>query len=185
MRRPHRFEAGSKELLMDEERRKRQSPESVLGRTDASGGQVWADLGCGVGYFSIPLARTGPKVVAIDAQREMLDELLSLVGDVGNICPVLADFPPLPLTDSSLDRVLMVNVLHEVENRELIAWEIFRVLRPGGRLFLVDFQKKDTPHGPPVSERLTPEQVESVFSRMRLDSRLDKEDYYQLNFIRP
>lgn len=184
MRRPHRFEAGSKDLLMDEERRKRQSPESVLRRTDASRGQKWADLGCGVGYFSIPLARTGAKVVAIDAQREMLDTMLSLVGDADNIYPVLADFPPLPLADGSLDRLLMVNVLHEVRNRELFASEIFRALKPGGHLFLIDFQKKDTPHGPPMSERLTPEQAVSLFSQMHLNSRWDGEEYYQLDLSR-
>lgn len=182
MNRPHRFETECKSLLMDEERRKRQSPESVLGKTDAGPGQTWVDLGCGVGYFTIPLARMGAKVLAIDAQKEMLETLVSLAGDeLDRICPLQAEIPPLPLPDASVDRALMVNVLHEVANKELIASEIVRILRPGGHLILVDFQKRDTPHGPPVHERLSPEDVLSIFRKMRQKARWDEEEFYQLD----
>ncbi|NYT12742.1 MAG: class I SAM-dependent methyltransferase [Methanomassiliicoccales archaeon] len=182
MKAPHRFEARSKSLLMDEDRRKRQSPESVLGRTDARSGQIWADLGCGVGYFTIPLARMGARVLAMDAQSEMLETLVSLAGsELNRICPLLANIPPLPLLDASVDRALMVNVLHEVADKELIASEIFRILKPDGHLILVDFQKRDTPHGPPIQERLSPEDVLSIFRKMRQKARWDEEEYYQLD----
>jgi ubiquinone/menaquinone biosynthesis C-methylase UbiE len=184
MKGPHRFEARSKSLLMDEERKKRQSPESVLGRTDARSGQIWADLGCGVGYFTIPLARMGARVLAMDAQCEMLETLVSLAGEeMRNICPLRVDIPPIPLAESSCDRVLMVNVLHEVADKQQIASEITRVLKPGGHLILVDFQKKDTPHGPPVQERLSPEDALSIFRRMRQQARWDEEEYYQLDLV--
>jgi ubiquinone/menaquinone biosynthesis C-methylase UbiE len=182
MKRPHRFEAKSKSLLMDEDRRKRQSPESVLGRTDARSGQIWADLGCGVGYFTIPLARMGARVLAMDAQSEMLETLVSLAGeDMRNICPLRVDIPPIPLADSSCDRVIMVNVLHEVADKQQIASDITRVLKPGGHLILVDFQKRDTPHGPPVQERLSPEDALSIFRDMCQQARWDEEEYYQLD----
>jgi len=181
MRRPHRFQASARSLLDNEDRMRRQPPQTILDRTDLSPGQVWADIGCGVGYFTIPLREAGAKVVAIDAQREMLESLTSRAKDMEGICLVQFDMPPLPLLGSKIDRALMVNVLHEVEDRKLLSSEVSRILRPGGHLIVVDFQKGETPHGPPAWERLSPEEACSIFDDLTLVSRHDEEEYYQLD----
>jgi ubiquinone/menaquinone biosynthesis C-methylase UbiE len=180
MREPHRFRASERSLLTDDDRRRRQPPEAVLDRTEIRDGQLWIDLGCGVGYFTIPLRDRGVSAVAIDAQREMLEELGSRAGTLDRICMVQSDFPPVPLRDGSADRVLMVNVLHEIADRRLLASEIRRVLKPSGRIVVVDFQKMDTPGGPPLRERLSPEEACQCFEGFLPISRRDTEDHYQL-----
>ncbi len=55
--------------------------------------------------------------------------------------------------------VLLVTVLHEIENRTAFLNEIKRVLKTDGRIMLIEFYKHETPFGPPVSHRISREEV--------------------------
>ena len=125
-------------------------------------------------------------MIAIDVQREMLDALVRRAseGDIERICPLVADIPPLPLTDGSMDGALLVNVLHEVGDRELMAREMQRVLRPGGTLLLIDFRKRESPHGPPVDERVAEEETIRLFESFEMTGKYVHEEHYQLEFRR-
>jgi ubiquinone/menaquinone biosynthesis C-methylase UbiE len=181
------FDAGSKDYLISERRMKRQPYHEILGRASPRKGELWADLGCGIGYFTIPLAEMGAMTLALDGQREMVDTLLSRVPLElrGSICPMVSRLPSIPLADGSVDRMLMVNVLHEVPDITTLAEEVVRVLRHGGTLTLVDFQKIHEEMGPPFEERIPPDEAVAVFAGMEVEARWESEVYYQLELRLP
>ena len=183
---PHRFEAEHKAHLKDENRRKVQPAKEILERAAPTIDEVCADLGCGNGYLSLPFAVRCQAVVAIDAQREMLMDLMSSAGEFERmkLVPVQAEASSLPLSGASVDRVLMVNMLHEVEDKEALAAEVERVLRPGGKCTVVDFQKKETSFGPPVHERIQIDEVPAFFPSMRVANLWSFDEFYHYELLR-
>lgn len=182
----HRFEAQNKHLLKDEERKQRQPAEDILERAAPTMDEVCADLGCGTGYLSIPFAMRCRVLIAVDSQREMLETLLSSASEFTRvkIVPVQSELPDLPFTGACLDRVLLVNVFHEVEDREKMALEVERTLRGGGKLSLVDFQKKPTGFGPPVEERIKESDIPGFFVSMNVERKWSFDSFYQFELVR-
>jgi ubiquinone/menaquinone biosynthesis C-methylase UbiE len=178
----HVFDAGSKDYLVSERRMKRQPYQEILKRASSRKGELWADLGCGIGYFTIPLAEMGARVLALDGQREMVDTLVTRIPvDLrGSICPVVSRLPSIPLAEGTVDRMLMVNVLHEVPDTTTLVEEVIRVLRHGGTLTLVDYQKIHEEMGPPFEERIPPDEAVTLFASMEVEARWESELYYQI-----
>ncbi len=178
----HRFSAEHGKRLNDEARRKAQPADEIVQRMAPRPSEVAADLGCGTGYVTVPLASKVVKVYAIDAQQGMLDMLMENVtpGLEGRIVPVRAELPPLPLEDASIDRAVLVNVLHEVSDLGLLHSELRRCLRPGGRVSIVDFPKRPTSTGPPMEIRLSMEQVMEALPTFHKLQAWDFPEFYQL-----
>lgn len=178
----HRFPAEERKRLNDEERRKKQPAEEIVDRMSPSPGEVAADLGCGPGYITIPLARRVAKVYGVDVQQAMLDALMDSVPSElrGRVVPALGELPRVPLEDGSIDRAVAVNVVHEIEDLPAFESELRRCLRPGGRLSIVDFPKRETSFGPPVAERLSEEEMLSAFPYFRKVKAWSYPEFYQL-----
>lgn len=73
----------------------------------------------------------------------------------------------IPLEDRNIDIALMATVLHdliEVNAERGTLKEVRRVLKPGGKLVIIEFKKVEGPPGPPVAIRLTPEETEKIVS---------------------
>lgn len=111
-------------------------------------GMVVCDLGCGNGYWTLPMARdVGPegRVLAVDIQREMLQKLRVRAARVKieNIEPVLGaiDDPRLPAGE--IDLLLMVDVYHEFSHPESMLWSIRRSLKPEGVIALLEYREED------------------------------------------
>lgn len=110
------------------------------------------DLGCGTGTLAIMAKRAQPKaeVFGLDADPEMLkmahmkkdQEKLEITFDVGFT-------NNLPYPDASFDRVLSSIMIHHLKtpDKEKTAREVYRVLKPGGQLHVVDFGKPYTLYG--------------------------------------
>jgi ArsR family transcriptional regulator len=107
------------------------------------GGMVVADVGCGTGVFASMFAPVACKVIGIDREPTMLDAARSRLGDMGNIELKLGEAESLPLDDQSVDLVVLGLVLHHLESPQRALKEAARVLKPGGRVLVVDMQ----PHG--------------------------------------
>jgi ubiquinone/menaquinone biosynthesis C-methylase UbiE len=109
---------------------------------------VVADVGAGVGYTSVRMARrVGPsgKVYATDVQPEMIGLMKQNLGELGikNVAPLLCkpDNPGLP--EGQVDLAIMVDVYHECSHPIETLRGIRRALKPGGRLVLVEFRAED------------------------------------------
>ncbi len=119
-----------------------------------TGAETVVDFGAGTGMYSIPLANAVPlgRVLAVDEQPALLDHLrakLEARPSCGNVYPVLTADGRAPLEDGVADRMLIVNVLHHVDDDPGALSEIFRLLAPGGLLVAAEFAQMDRPVGPP------------------------------------
>ena len=110
-------------------------------------GQEIADLGAGSGFYTLAaakaLASTG-RVYAIDAQKELLSKIKNEANKQGlyNVEVIWGDIEKVggaKLRDSSIDLALLCNVLFQLENKENIVNEIKRILKPNGKLLVVDW----------------------------------------------
>ena len=179
---PHVFHEAQKSKLIGEERRRLQPAEDIIGRTVIGANDKIADLGCGNGYLTLDLAKAGAMVYALDAQKEMLDDLMERSNGNKRIIPVLAKLPDIPLRSDSLDHIFMVNILHELTEKATLISECHRILKPDGRLTLVDFQKRPTVMGPPLEERIPEESVAGLFSNYHLVEEFSFPEFYQFEF---
>jgi ubiquinone/menaquinone biosynthesis C-methylase UbiE len=161
----HRFENAAQwaKEFDDPSRDAWQRPADVIAAMGISPGQTVADLGAGTGYFLPHLARAvGPhgKVIALDIEPDMvryMNERVAreqLVGVEARVVPL--DDPSLPA--GSIDRVLIVDTWHHIDNRAAYAAKLRAALAPGGAVFVVDFTM-EARRGPPAHHRLRPEQI--------------------------
>ena len=134
-------------------------------------GDKFLDAGCGDGYFSIVAAEVvglGGRVYAFDVDGDGIGRLQKEIAEkkLANIEARIADVSRLlPLADESVDVVFISNVLHGlVANGESegALKEVARVIKPHGKLAIVEFKKNETPLGPPLSIRLSQEEVEAL-----------------------
>ena len=186
---PHRFSAseGFVERLEGEERRRAIPVERILPILQLSRSTTLLDIGAGIGYFSIPISKEIKSVIALDLEPKMFEVLSGRIESLGvsNIHLLRGDMLSLPLADGFVDHVFAAFVYHEVASTSKLIHECCRVLRSHGRLTILDFQKKETGIGPPVSERKTPAQVlRAVSGKFKLLSRTDEDIYYILNLAK-
>jgi len=126
-----------------------------------------ADLGCGTGYFALPIAEewSGSRIVyAIDRSTPMLEELDRRVADRGlaNVRVIQGVSDRIPLPDGTVEVAVMGNLYHELRGRLNYLKEVMRILKPGGHLILCDWDKEEeTPVGPPLVQRIPVDQVKS------------------------
>lgn len=145
----------------DPERDAWQKPHEVIRALRLPPDAVVADIGAGTGYFSVRLAHMLPKgrVLAVDVEPDMVRHLGERAKREGldNIVPVAgqAGDPRLP---ERVDLALLVDVYHHVEARERYFRALQAMLRPQGRVAIVDF-RLDGRRGPPRRARVAPEQV--------------------------
>jgi ubiquinone/menaquinone biosynthesis C-methylase UbiE len=186
---PHRFSAEGDfiERLEGPERSALIPREVIIPRMGLGRGDTLVDLGSGVGFFSVPISKKVGRVISIDLEPKMHEVLSSRIRADGldNIDLLKAEITDIPLADASVDHVLAAFVYHEVDSPRELMVEGARVLRERGVMTVIDFQKKDTPVGPPVAERKSPAQViRSAPKGMEMVSRFDSDVYYQLAFRR-
>lgn len=130
------------------ERQREERTDLLLDALGLEPGNVVADIGAGTGYFTFPLAERvspGGRVLAVDIQPQMLQIIRRRAEERGvtEVEPVLGavDDPALPA--GTVDVALLVDVYHELSHPWEMMAAIARALRPGGRLFVVEYRGED------------------------------------------
>jgi len=145
--------------------------ENIISTIHLEEGQTVLDIGCGEGRFSLAassIVGDCGQVVAVDKHKSSINILRRIIAqeNIGNVMAFTGDATErIPVNNNAVDVCLMVNVLHGfVLNEEIAAVmaEILRVLKRHGSLVIVDFKKIETAVGPPISERLSPIEVEDT-----------------------
>ena len=103
------------------------------------------DIGCGEGYLTLETARWARGVVGVDRSADVLARARALAKRrrVNNVTWKKGDIAHLPLRDRSVDIALLSQSLHHAEDAADTVTEAARVLRPGGRLLILDLREHD------------------------------------------
>lgn len=141
-----------------------QKPEQVLDALGLAPDAVVADVGAGSGYFTERFARRLGKdglVYATDVQEPMLERLRERVAEkrLANVVVVAARFDDPSLPESCCDLVFLSSVYKEIDGRIAYASKLSRLLRPGGRVAIIEFRPDAPGPGPPKEDRLPPQRV--------------------------
>lgn len=162
-----KFDMAKLERLNDPGRFDSLPPEvffSALGGPDDA--RVIVEIGAGTGLFAAAFAERAPEAIvyAADTAVEMLEWMRANRPEVaaGRIAPVRAEETSVPLADGIADVVYMINLHHELADPPSSYAEAFRLLRPGGRLLVVDWAPRETPKGPPQEVRVTAEALAAL-----------------------
>jgi ubiquinone/menaquinone biosynthesis C-methylase UbiE len=124
-----------------------QQPQQVVEALAIRPGDHIADLGSGSGYFTFRLAQavgTDGKVYAVDIDSEMNELVAQRAKEegIGNVEVILARSGDPLLPSTGVDLVFSVNTYHHFENRVVYFQRLRKYLRPGGRIAVIDFDRR-------------------------------------------
>jgi len=141
--------------------------EIILKELNISPGQTIMDVGCGNGYMSKEFSRLvqqSGKVFALDRSKEAIAKLKKETMGT-NIEPMEADITgKTPAGDKSVDLIYLSTVFHIFSKEQIDAFqkEVKRLLKPNSKLAIVEIQKENTPFGPPLNMRISPEELKEI-----------------------
>lgn len=145
--------------------------EALLLSLELVDGEIVGDFGCGSsGYFALQAAkmvgRTG-RVYAADIRKTALRNVEShaRIEGLHNIVPIwtnLERYGAAKIADRRVDVGLLINILFQTQQHEAMLREVNRMMKPGGRVAVVDWASQDVAFGPPAPMKIAPEAVESL-----------------------
>lgn len=148
-------------------------PQKNIEQFNLGPGNYVADFGSGQGHYTFAAAKAvglGGKVYSIDVQKDILEKLKSEASTkrINNIEVVWANIEKVGgtrLRDNSMDAVIAANVFFQLENKNESCLEIRRILKPGGRLLLVDWSNSFGNMGPQSKDVFYKEKAVELFEK--------------------
>lgn len=160
---PHRHRGKSSESYLNKD--------IVLKELNILSGETILDAGCGNGYmsknFSKILGNTG-KVYALDPDQVAID-ILKKETEGTNIKPIEGDISKkTQIEASSIDLIYLSTVFHGFSKDQIDGFqkEAKRLLKPNGKLAIVEIKKEKTPFGPPLEIRFSPDELKKAITLM-------------------
>jgi len=150
-------------------------------------GSTVVDLGAGSGFYSLEAARVvGPegRVYAVDVQKDLLARIKTSAESerLSNLDIMWGDIEKIggsKIGSEHADVVLLCNVLFQIEDKEALITEALRILKPNGRLCVIDWTDSHFGLGPDPSLIVTPENTKELFkSKFTLEKEFDAGDHH-------
>jgi SAM-dependent methyltransferase len=167
------FVFGGKRMYQAPSSYKRDTAEQIFEKIGLKPGQFFIDLGCGTGNYSLHAAEIvgkQGKVFAADSWAEMLEKvnLRAKEACLTNIATLKCNIcDAIEIDDNVADVCFISNVLHGQKvngNCNNLLPEIVRIINPGALLGIIEFKKEEMRFGPPLSIRISPEELEKGVS---------------------
>ncbi|MDL2247001.1 class I SAM-dependent methyltransferase [Methanobrevibacter sp. OttesenSCG-928-K11] len=162
----HRIQGRSSEDFLD--------AKEILNYLNLKGSETFMDAGCGDGHIAIEAVKTlndDATIYALDIYEPSIEDLNNLKEkeNYNNLIPITSNIiEKIDLDDDVLDIVLMVNVFHGFKAMKALdeaIEELKRVIKPSGRIAIMDYKKQEVRHGPPYIVRSSPEELEELFNK--------------------
>ena len=136
-------------------------------------GETVADFGAGAGDYTFAVARAvSPDgcVYPVEIQKQILERITRESGrlNLRNVRPLWGDIETaggVKLADHSVDKVIVANVLFQIENKSVFVNEVKRILHPGGRVLIVDWSGSFAGLGPAEAEVVKQSSAEDLFTQ--------------------
>jgi ubiquinone/menaquinone biosynthesis C-methylase UbiE len=151
-------------MLEDPKRDAYQKPHEVMQALALREGEAIADIGSGSGYFTLRFAAhvgASGRVYGVDVDPEMVRHLNRRIRDASlkNVQTVLAVPDDPLLADRSIDRFVVVDTWHHIEDQPKYLGLMKKMLKPGGQVVMIDFHKKELPVGPRLEMKIAREDL--------------------------
>jgi ubiquinone/menaquinone biosynthesis C-methylase UbiE len=126
-------------LLNNPVRQRLNPPDRLIFKLGINSEHTVVDFGCGPGFYTIPLARIAGRTIGIDVSSKMLKRISEYAQKEAVAVELLeSDGIAIDLEDNCVDLILAIHVYHEITEREKVLGEFLRILKPEGRLAVVE-----------------------------------------------
>ena len=141
-------------------------PDRVISMIPLRPYHIVADIRCGSGHFSIPLAKyvSQGKLYAVDTTKEATESCRQRLAKVHleNAEVIYSKAKKLPIDKNSLDGAFLAFALHTIEDKASLLAEAARLLQPGGWVAIIEWYKLSTEDGPALENRVSEEEVRDL-----------------------
>jgi ubiquinone/menaquinone biosynthesis C-methylase UbiE len=148
------------------------TPKNIVDKIKTEEGVVIADFGTGSGEYVFAFGKKEPRpktIYAIDVNKDMLKRVLSESSSLGihNVKAVWGDLEQRngsTLGNESVDLVIFSNILFQLEDKASAVKEAFRILKTGGRVFVIDWSTSSGVLGPSFENIFIKKKALEIFS---------------------
>ncbi len=160
----HRIKGRTSESFID--------ARDVISRLNLKGNEVFMDAGCGDGHAAMiayDMMDAEATIYAVDDYHPSIDDLKKDLEEDGitNVIPIQSDITKkIDLDDDTVDVCLLINVFHHfvaTKSTDEAISELKRIIKPDGRIAVMDYKKMDTGYGPPVKFKRSSDEIREMF----------------------
>jgi SAM-dependent methyltransferase len=151
---------------MAPERGQRLDTFAILTFSNLSDRDTVADIGCGPGFFTVPIAKglSNGKLYALDTDDDVLEACRQQVTEarLGNVEVLKCGEFDFPLEPGSLDGLFLADVVHHSSDRTRFLQAVRELLKPRGWCTVLEWYRTEGESGPPLERRIGPEELRDL-----------------------